>query len=187
MSGRRQHPGLNHRQSPGHWAPLQRNFRTVASVALLLALGGCSLLPPPRAREVFIRQEFEEALALRPVVIESVAVEAGVATPRVQENVLYIYELLLGRINAERPPEGPDAALSSKGLRLVVSVHETAFVSGFETKNAVSVETRIYTALADRVPQPIVVALYSEETESTIAPYRYLYEIIEKSISEVFR
>jgi hypothetical protein len=157
-------------------------------VALLLALGGCSLLPPPRAQEVFIRREFEEALALRPVVVESVAVEAGVATPRVQENVLYIYELLLGRINAERPPERPDAALSSHGpLRLVVSVHETAFVSGFETKNAVSVETRVYTALADRVSQPIVVALYSEETESTIASYRYLYEIIEKSISEVFR
>ncbi len=159
----------------------------LVAAAFLVALGGCTLLPPPRAREVFVQPGAEEALSKGLLVLEAVTVDAGVASPRVRENALYIYELFIGRTNADRAPEA-----SPGPLRVVVSVREAPFVSGFETKNAVSVETRVFdgpppAAAADAGPRPIVIALYSEETESTIASYRYLHEIIEKSLSEVFR
>lgn len=145
-------------------------------------LAGCSLLPPPRVRAVFLRPDSEETLADRPLVVETLSVEAGVATPQVRENALYVYGLLLGRINADRAPEA-----SSGPLRVVVSVHESPFVFGFETRNAVSVETRIFDGPPEAGAQPVVIALYSEETESTITSYRYLYDVLERSLSEVFR
>lgn len=169
--------------------PRRRVGSALVAVAFLVALGGCTLLPPPRAREVFVQPGAEEALSRRRLVLEAVTVDAGVASPRVRENALYIYELFIGRTNADRAP-----GASPGPLRIVVSVREAPFVSGFETKNAVSVETRVFdgpppAAAADLGvgPRPIAIALYSEETESTIASYRYLHEIIEKSLSEVFR
>ncbi len=130
-----------------------------------------------------MQPEAEETLSKGLLALEAVAVEAGVASPRVRENALYIYELLIGRTNAGRAP-----GTASVPLHVVVSVSEAPFVSGFETKNAVSVETRVFVASpAAAGARPIVIALYSEETESTIASYRYLYEVIEKSLSEVFR
>lgn len=150
--------------------------------AVVLWLGGCALLPPPRAREVHIQPGAEEALSMSSVELKELSVEAGVATPRVREDTVYIYALLLGRLNVTR-----GASTAPGPLRLVVSVAEAPFVSGFETKNAVSVETRVFEGHPEAGARLIAIALYSEETESTVASYRYLYDVIEKSLSEVFR
>ncbi len=150
--------------------------------AIVIWLGGCTLLPPPRAREVHIQPGAEEALSTASVELRELSVEAGVATPRVRGNAAYIYALLIGRLNVDRV-----ATTTTAPLRLLVSVSEAPFVSGFETKNTVSVETRVFAGPPEANPRPMAIALYSEETESTITSYRYLYDIVEKSLSEVFR
>jgi hypothetical protein len=158
------------------------SLHLMVGVAVSLGLGGCALLPPPRAREVYVQPEAEQALSTTTLELEEISVRAGVATPRVRENTAYIYALLLGRLNVDRV-----ASTTALPLRLVVTVSETPFVSGFETKNAVSVETRVFETLPESAPRLIAIALYSEETESTVASYRYLYDIVEKSLAEVFR
>lgn len=155
----------------------RRSGPKLLNTALLLVLGGCSLLPAPRAREVFVEPGAEAALSSRRLTLEALSVDAGVATAQVRENALHVYDLLIRKINAGRDPDASPAP-----LRVVVTIREAPFVSGFETKNAASVETRVFAGAG-----PIVIALYSEETESTIASYRYLYDIIETSLSEVFR
>lgn len=158
------------------------SLRLTVAVAVPLWLGSCALIPPPRAREVYIQPGAEQALSTTALELEEVSVTAGVATNRVRENTAYVYALLLGRLNVDRL-----ASTTALPLRLVVTVSEAPFVSGFETKNAVSVETRVFEAPPESAPRLIAIALYSEETESTVASYRYLYDIIEKSLAEVFR
>lgn len=156
-------------------------LRRVLVTTAVLLVGGCTLLPPPRAREVFVRPGSAEALATRNVELEEVSVDVGVGTPGVRGDTVYIYAVLLGRLNADR------TASSTLGpLRLVVSVSETRFVSGFETKNAVSVETQVFEEPPAAGRRAIAIALYTEETQSTTSSYRYLYGIIERSLSEVF-
>jgi hypothetical protein len=113
--------------------------------------------------------------------VAGISVDAGVATPRVEENARYIYSLLLEKLNAGR------ASGDGGELYLLVSVAEAPFVAGFETRNAVSVETRVFEGAPASGTPPMVIALYSEESESTVGSYRYLLEVIQASLVGLLR
>ncbi len=152
-------------------------FMALGAIAFLV---GCSMLPGPRATHFHVEPGWEKRLEDAVVVLGNVTVQANVNEDDVRDHAEYVYSLLLGEINAPRRTNRP--AANTRHLTLNVFIRQSTFVSGFETTNAVCVESRI------RDDEALVAfGLYSEETLETVASYRYLHDLIEVSLGEVFR
>jgi hypothetical protein len=104
--------------------------------------------------------------------VEEVRVTRGLTDERSAAEAALILALLFNKAALKAAPGAPE-------LRAVVHVSERIIVRDFMTKNAVVVETRAYREgpqTAER--RPLVMAVYADETCSTVASAAYLYDLL---------
>jgi hypothetical protein len=150
-----------------------RPVQATAGIALLF-LSACALVAPPRATDLYLEPAHRDRLGRTPLELADVEVEVAGRAETTEHNARYIYGLLLANLS-----EGRDGT----AYKIRVAIREQSFVKGFESRNTVSIETRIH----DEMGREIGLGLYSEETEDTIASYSYLYDVIAASLNGLTR
>jgi hypothetical protein len=137
----------------------------------------CTLFPVRRARDVYVRSGSERLLSNAAFRLEEVTVERGLESETVRENARSIFALLFARLAQNAGPSAPR-------LSVRASIKEEPFVQSFRSLNAVTVELSI---LDGDGGDPLALVLYSENTESTVLSYAYLYSTIRAAVMLVSR
>lgn len=113
-----------------------------------------------------------ELLEKARIKIQEVRVSRSLDAEKIEENTRYVLSLLFQKRNEGKTDVPP--------LSLHVSLKEDSFLQEFRPWNAVTVEITLFDGATI-----VYAGLLTEETESTLASYPYLYTLLERTTREV--
>ncbi|MCX7787263.1 MAG: hypothetical protein N2442_06165 [Spirochaetes bacterium] len=119
-----------------------------------------------------LRKGYEETVKAGVVRIQKVSVSRSFDEEKIAENSRYILNLLFQKRN--------EHTVASSTLSLEVALKEDSFIRDFRTWNTVTVELSIF-----HHTTPVFTGLYSEESDSSLSSYSYLYDLLERATREV--
>jgi len=146
-------------------------------VGVVLFLSSCLLFETRRVQDLYVQSDYTDQIKHAQLVLDSISVQKGFASPHLEANADYILRLLLaGNTQKLRQPGKP--------LRIRALIKEEEFSRDFQTRNTVTVELSVFDP---RSSKPVAIALFSENTRETIDSYAYLHSIIRRAIRHLTR
>jgi hypothetical protein len=143
----------------------------------LLSLCSCLVFQQRQARDLYVESGYEGTIKNAELILDSLTVQKGFDTERLEANAAYIIQLMLVQRNQ-------DSAISGKTLLIRALIKEEAFSREFQTLNTVTVELSVFDSPASK---PVAMALFSENTKDTIESYTYLHSVIRRALHHLLR
>lgn len=119
-----------------------------------------------------VQEKYASTLKEAVIHIEGVSVSRSFDREKIAENSRYILNLLFQKRN--------DGKAEAPILSLQVCLKEDSFILEFRAWNTVTVEFALFDGKT-----PVFTGIYSEETESTLSSYPYLYSLLDRATREV--
>jgi hypothetical protein len=140
---------------------------------LLTFLCSCTLFSGRTIQDSHIPPSYQERIAQSSVALNGVLVEKTGDAEQVRRNGDYICRLLLEKRNARIiSPE--------ESFTAFVRLKEDSFLRDFQNLNTIAVEISLYAE-----DHPVAFYLFSQETESSLSSYSYLYSALEKALKRI--
>jgi hypothetical protein len=119
------------------------------------------------------------------IIIDAITIKKDIDSDVIRENAAYILELLKEKYDCHKKSTINMAGNLSQTLHTIVSVKENSYMKGYESFNTVTIEMICFKG-EDHTGEPVIIALFSEDTKETISSYRYLYSILERIFKKIF-
>jgi len=148
-------------------------MRRWSVILILLVLGNsCATNRGKIVYDRYLSGSYEGKLKEGVVRIQGVSVFRSFDAKKIEENTRYILSLLFQKRN--------EAKIGAFTFSLEVTLKEDSFIRDYRAWNTVTVEL----SLLDDTTR-VFTALYTEDTESTLSSYSYLYSLLERASREV--
>ncbi len=142
-------------------------------ILILLVLGNsCASNRGKVVHDRYLSENYKGKLKEGVVRIQGVSVSRSFDAQKIEENSRYILSLLFQKRNENK--------IGSCTFSLEVSLKEDSFIRDYHTWNTVTVEL----SLLDDTTR-VFTGFYTEETDSTLSSYSYLYSLLERASREV--
>jgi hypothetical protein len=122
--------------------------------------------------EGYLKENHGKQLRESRIQIQEVRVSRSLDVQKIEENARYVLSLLFQKRN--------EGKIDSPALFLHVSLKEDSFLQEYRLWNTVTVELTLFDGTT-----LVYSGLLTEETESTLASYPYLYALLERASREV--
>jgi hypothetical protein len=120
----------------------------------------------------YLKENHGKLLEESRIQIQEVRVSRSLDAQKIEVNSHYILSLLFQKRN--------EGKIESPGLSLKVSLKEDSFLQEYRPWNTITVELSLFERST-----LVYAGLLTEETESTLASYPYLYSLLERATREV--
>jgi hypothetical protein len=124
------------------------------------------------------------------IIIDAIIIKKDIDSEIIRENAAYILGLLKEKYDHSKKTGMDMSGNQLHSLHLVVSVKESSYMKGYETLNTVTIEMSCFYDGnhydGNHDDEPVIVALFSEDTEETTSSYRYLYRILDRVFRKIF-
>ncbi|GAB4368533.1 MAG: hypothetical protein Kow009_05320 [Spirochaetales bacterium] len=141
-------------------------------LSLVLLSSACTSSRGKIVYDQYLPPSLAESSQNKPIHIEKITVDRSLDAERIEGNARYILRLLFQKRN--------EAKAGAPFLSLEVVLKEDSFIREYRTWNTITAEISLFDG-----PTLAFQALYTEEAESTLSSYSYLYTFLERATREV--
>lgn len=116
----------------------------------------------------YLPPSLAESIQNKPIHIQKITVDRSLDAERIEGNARYILRLLFQKRN--------EAKAGAPFLSLEVALKEDSFIREYRTWNTITAEISLFEG-----PTLLFQGLYTEDTESTLTSYSFLYSFLERA------